>query len=351
VRLLCWHPDRVLRSSRPAADPAVAGPAVAGPADRAADPLELLRDEIRSCRIGGDTCHRLRLTPPDPRRFRALLDEVLPHCPTSARLVLAELALHLVGRDRGFREAATVLVGGLHGDPDPACVRRLCDAGSALRADGDLLWWHGLFRSVIRDDPSYHELVLTRHHGLLLHHDLPNVLDYLLEPDRGPARGNLRSFRYVIDERNGCRPLERRWTEWIRTGEFDLRWPECGAFELGVELKHGLRRRPAVFEPLLVEALGRWRALLRSPDAGHRAQAVHDILTLAQHEILLDGRVLREVVPAADHELLPEITEVTAVCTEVEYAALYGNRPRQLRATGKAAALRERLAERARGMI
>lgn len=304
--------------------------------------LTALRGEIDDGGVSDDTLRRLRHDPPGPREFRAVADEVVIRCPSRTRFALAEMAVRLVGRDRAFCEAATALVKDARFES--ADLQALCAAGADL-VDGDLLWWHGLFRTEIRDDGCYPEQLLKPHDKLLLHNDRPAVLDYLLEPDRGPRGGNLRSFRYVLDELGGCPPLERRWVRWIRAGEFDLGWPDRGAFELGVELKHGVLRRPDVYRPLLEEALGRWRGLLTSTDARHRRQGVHDVLTLAKHEILLDGRILREVLPAVERTLLPEITEITSVCTEVEYASLYGNRPRQLGATGKAEALLRKLSE------
>lgn len=308
--------------------------------------LGALRAEIEAGEVAADTPRRLLAEPPGPREFRAVADEVVIRCPPPTRFALAEVAVRLVARDRAYREAAGALVRDARFES--ADLGALCAAGAELgsvdRGWDDLLWWHDLFRVEIRDDGHYREHLLEPHREPLLRDDLAGVLDYLLEPDRGPRDGNLRSFRLVIDSLGGCAALERRWVRWIRAGEFDLGWPDGGALSLGSELGPGLAGHPEAYHPLLDTALDRWRELLGAGDPALRRQGLLDVLTLAAAEIQLDGRVLREVLPAVDRTLVPEIAEVTSVCTAVEYAARRDDAAGRGRATGRAEALRSRLA-------
>ena len=217
--------------------------------------------------------HELVENPPDAGRFTALVTDVVPLASVRGRFGIAELALKLVDGSPEYRQAAEIAIAGAN-FPGSYVVT----LNGLVRKPQDVLWWHDLFcrpgvflGDRAQDDYFYRELLLA-HGPFLLRERRAEVLEYLLVPDRGPGNpastlGNVGAFYKVIALLDGCPPLERRFAGWIRAGRFEERQRgDEDPTTLGERLASGLARQPAVYDPLLAEALRRWRYLLTSGD-------------------------------------------------------------------------------------
>jgi hypothetical protein len=286
--------------------------------------------------------HELLENPPDAGSFAALVADLVPQASEQGRFGIAELALNLVGRGSEYRQAAEIAIVGANFSDE--YVVTLGVLARNLQGN-DVLWWHDLFcRSVAflgyraRDDYWYRDL-LVAHGPLLLRERRAAVLDYLLVPDRGPGSNNVFAFDEVIALLDGCPPLERRWTEWIRDGRFERRQPgDESPSILGLNLASGHVRKRAVYDPLLAEALARWRYLLTSRDEAERHRGLDAIRQLVQNGIAFDGRLLYDVVDHLDPDLVPEATAMReAVLAAWRVERVEKRKPNYPRAAGAAA--------------
>jgi hypothetical protein len=274
------------------------------------EPLDRLAQQAVAEGVENSLFHELVDNPPDAGRFTALVADLVSRASDQGRFGIAELALNLVYRGPEYRQAAEIaIVGANFNDMNVVTLGAL-----ARKFQGDdVLWWHDLFcrpgaflGNRRRNDLWYREL-LVANGPFLLQERRAAVLEYLLVPDRGPGSNNVFAFDQVIALLDGCPPLERRWAEWIRAGRFERRragdeYPSI----LGLNLASGLARRPAVYDPLLAEALARWRDLVTSDDDAERHHGLEAIRQVVQDGIAFDGRLLNDVVDHLDPDLVPE---------------------------------------------
>jgi hypothetical protein len=286
--------------------------------------LDRLARQAVGAGVESSLFHELVENPPDAGRFTALVADVVPRASNQGRFGIAELALNLVDRGSEYRQAAEIAIEGA--DFTDFQVVTLSVLARGLQGD-DVLWWHDLFcRPEVfpgdRKDLSYRELIVA-HGPHLLRERQAAVLEYLLVPDRGPGSNNVFAFDRVIALLDGCPPLERRWAEWIRAGRFEgIEGRQAGDEHprtLGHTLARGLARRPAVYDPLLAEALARWHYLLTSGDEAERRRGLNAIRQLVEDGVTFDRRLVYDVVDHLDPDLVPETT--TAAMREAVLAA------------------------------
>jgi len=90
------------------------------------------------------------------------------------------------------------------------------------------------------------------------------VLEYLKNPDRGPADHNVDSVLEVLQRTDQPTPFAALWADWIQSGRFDGRDRpgDESAYILAACLSDGMKCRPEIIAPLLDVALARWRRQL-----------------------------------------------------------------------------------------
>lgn len=247
------------------------------------------------------------------------LTGLVPRSSRINRFDLATLCLEIVASSDGCRGAAeaAIAAGGFTGSERMS----LCGHGQRFTTTSQVLWWHDVFVSHVREDAGYHAM-LSAHADLLLAHRHADVLAYLLEPDRGPGGGNLESVAAVVAHTDQPDPLVARWGEWIRAGRFD---GCCGPGDASAALltkclDHGLEARPDLLAPLLDEAIVRWRWQLGHDDAEVRLRGARNLVQVLEAEPAFARRVHAEVLRAVEPSRVPEWAGLQRAFTALLYA-------------------------------
>jgi hypothetical protein len=250
--------------------------------------LDRLAAEATEDAVSNAVYRQLLEASPNPDIAVPYFTDVVPASTRQGRFGLAELALKLVAKDPGYWPAVEVTIRGAQFTvPEWGALARY---GRGLSGQ-QLLQWFDLVCVDIRIDQVFQQL-LADHTDNLLVHRYQQVLDYLLVPDRGPARLNVDSFIEVLRRRGRCRPLEERWREWILAGRFDQ--PGPGNEDAGILaacLNDRLVDASAAVTPLIDEALRRWQALLNSDDPAERGTGISAMADVIERRVTFHDRL------------------------------------------------------------
>jgi hypothetical protein len=259
--------------------------------------LDRLEEEATGRGVSDKLFAELRDARPDPSVAAPFIVDLIPRCSPQGRFGVAELAVNLLKQDRGFRPAVRAAVAGYHFDTP---YRVTLHSVAKDFVDEDYLWWFDLFCEFRFDTDGYFYLLLTDRFSLLMQHRRQEVIDYLANPDLGPAGANVDAVTKVLNRLGRCPPLEDQWSKWIGDGRFTrgaAPGNEGGGI-LGLCLQATLRDSPAAAVPLIDQAIEQWRALLASGDLHQRRDLMQTMAHMIHDRADLGGRLPQRVVTA-----------------------------------------------------
>jgi hypothetical protein len=261
--------------------------------------LRQLDEEATGEGVSSELFFKLRDTRPDPAVVGPFIVQLAPRCSPLGRFGVAELAANLVKQDRGFRPAVQAAVAGCHfGALEVAGT--LHNVAKTF-ADDDYLWWFDLFCEFrFESDGGYFFHLLRDRFALLMQYRRQEVIDYLANPDLGPAGANVDAVTDVLRHLHRCPPLEGQFSRWIADGRFmaDAAPGNENNGLLGVCLQDLLQDSPAAAVPLIDQAIECWRALLAGGDLSQRRELMQAMAYMISSHATLGGRLPQRVVSA-----------------------------------------------------
>jgi hypothetical protein len=188
---------------------------------------------------------------------------------------------------------------------------------------GDVQWWHDVFARWVRRDGLYYRF-LSAHAAELLSHKYAEVRDYLLVPDRGPARLNVDSMLLVISKSDQSDIFVRRWVDWLWGGRFDDRRGE-GNESPQIHyacIIDGLPQAPVSVGEVLKRTLLRVKACLHSADAELFDVGCHHLLAMLEREVPFAFRVRSSVLDSVSWTGAPRPAGDLGVAVNAAFAQL-----------------------------
>jgi hypothetical protein len=265
--------------------------------------LDRLAKEAAGAGVTDELYSELIDAHPDPSATAPFIVALVPHCSPLGRFGVAELAMHLLKQDRGFRPAVRAAISGW--EFDNSQFISLQWIAMSLTGD-DYLWWFDLcykigfgFSGQTNHYPFRKDLL-----DLLIQHRCQELVDYLASPECDPGSGRIEVLAEVLSKLGRCPPLERQWSKWIRDGRFikytkDAAPGNADGGSLGMCLQDVLRVSPDIAYPLVGQAMGHWRTLLASRNPGQRREVMQTMGFFIQKDFTLDGRLPRLLFPAS----------------------------------------------------